>query len=292
MVFSGINSLKKVCSWLAVCAFLIFCISILFVSFSLTVISFGIVLICFFLTFRVFAKKYEKLINDEKRFCEELASCTGHDIRTPVSSLMLLPEICSFGSANDSLMDPIDVINRSTDRLNEIADQLSSISKLKKNRDDFFNGFLNPHQVFEDLESDFSDKLLGDEPKVKFEVSSDIPRWVVGDEELLLKVVGGFINSLSAMPSSSSITVAAKTNKRLSKRKSAISINITDPSVVISDDDLSNIRFPRGICGPVFAANIRFIEAIDGSVFVSSSADSGTSIKLNVPLKVSGVKSC
>jgi len=233
----------------------------------------------------------EELRRDEKlKALGELSVGIAHEIRNPLASIsgsiQMLREEVSLAGDNRKLMD---IILRETERLNQlITDYLLFAKPARELKDTIDLGSLisETMEVF---------RHSPDASSIRIDCRIDGSFRVLGDARQLGQVFWNlFVNAAHAMSGGGTLTVSAKHLTAEPARGGApveyVEVTVTDTGRGIAPEDLKRIFDPffstkdEGT-GLGLAIVHRIIESHNGRLDVKSSAGSGTSFRILLPVE-------
>ena len=236
-------------------------------------------------------RKKTELEEVKSRFFANLS----HEFRTPLMLIKGPLEQLKTGKGNDKYSENIDLIERNSDRLKELIDQLLELSQLEKAAIPLKAKQENLVTILKGLLSSFESLAKQKNISIKFESDSDnIVCWI--DRDKLEKVVNNlFSNAFKFTPDGGSVSVTV--NKKSIEEKPFAEIKITDSGVGIPKDKIDKVfdRFfqvddstqrSHGGSGIGLALVKEFVELHKWNISVDSEKDKGTEFKIQIPLWV------
>lgn len=219
----------------------------------------------------------------------EFISRAAHDLRTPITPIMLLlPTIKKRIKDKDVLYD-ISIIERNTNYLRNIANNLISYLKSQTGKYTYVFKKENIKRILDDVLSIYEESFKQNKISVRMEIPSKLPL-VELDELKITEVVQNIVsNALKFMPKGGSFTVSAK------KIDNIINIRFEDTGIGMKKDALSKIfdefykaDLSRHFEGEGLGLSIckQIIEDHHGKVWAESEGyRKGTTMSFNLPIK-------
>lgn len=180
-----------------------------------------------------------KSLKDSETEKDEIIAQLSHDIKTPITSIKATVEgILDGVIAPDEISDYLGTIDRQTDRLNNLVEELNYLSLNQDNQVDQVKAekediFLD--QLLLDTMSEFQLTLEREKRKVAIDVTPTGAK-VVSDKNRLSRIIYNLINNaIKYSQDGTPIKVVAKIEKE------NVVINVIDRGQGIDDKELQNI---------------------------------------------------
>lgn len=180
-----------------------------------------------------------KSLKDSETEKDEIIAQLSHDIKTPITSIKATVEgILDGVIAPDEISDYLGTIDRQTDRLNNLVEELNYLSLNQDNQVDQVKAekediFLD--QLLLDTMSEFQLTLEREKRKVAIDVTPTGAK-VVSDKNKLSRIIYNLINNaIKYSQDGTPIKVVAKIEKE------NVVINVIDRGQGIDDKELQNI---------------------------------------------------
>ncbi|MGB2783888.1 MAG: ATP-binding protein, partial [Atribacterota bacterium] len=215
----------------------------------------------------------------------KLSAGIAHEIRNPLSSIRGLAQFVSNSfSKDDERREDLNTIIKEVDRLNNLVVQVLDYAKVKKlNLTSFsLNNLIN------DIVELFRQEITNKQIKFDVELSPDISLIQADKDQIRQILMNIIINAIQAIPEKGEIKI--KTEKDLTRGKSAIKLVIEDNGIGIADKDLNQIFDPffstkgQG-SGLGLSIVYKLVEGYQGEIKVESKEAKGTKFIIFLPQK-------
>ena len=248
--------------------------------------------------FNKMGKEITKIINDLKEIDEaktQFLSITSHELRTPMtpikSQLQLLLRK-HFGKLNNKQVKSLRMIERNTDRLDRLLQNLLEISRIQSGRMKIIPSRQSINDVIEDVVNFM--KPSADEKKIKMKtkIFDKIPE-IEFDKDKISQVLQNIIsNSIKFTPEGGKITIS------LSKYgKNGVIISTRDTGIGIPEDKCRDVFEPffqvdswrsRKVGGTGLGLAIckGIVEAHGGKIWCESKPNEGATFYFTLPFKI------
>jgi two-component system sensor histidine kinase HydH len=215
----------------------------------------------------------------------KLSAGIAHEIRNPLSSIRGLAQFVSNSfSKDDERREDLNTIIKEVDRLNNLVVQVLDYAKVKKlNLTSFsLNNLIN------DIVELFRQEITNKQIKFDVELSPDISLIQADKDQIRQILMNIIINAIQAIPEKGEVKI--KTEKDLTRGKSAIKLVIEDNGIGIADKDLNQIFDPffstkgQG-SGLGLSIVYKLVEGYQGEIKVESKEAKGTKFIIFLPQK-------
>ncbi len=234
-------------------------------------------------------KKKSELEEMKSRFFANLS----HEFRTPLMLIKGPLEQLKTGRNNGDHLESIELIERNSDRLKELIDQLLELSQLEAAAIPLKAKQVNVVTVLKGLVSSFD--LLAQQKSISLKFSSNLDSevlWIDIDkfEKIIINLLS---NAIKFTPEGGCIVM--KVNKLSIEEKNYVEIELSDSGIGISKDKLENIfdrffqvdnsdqRSYRG-SGIGLALVKEFVDLHKWKISVDSEIGVGTVFNLKIPM--------
>ncbi|WMJ73345.1 ATP-binding protein [Cytophagaceae bacterium ABcell3] len=214
----------------------------------------------------------------------------SHDLKGPIRGIAALTQMLqeSQGVPPEQQRTVLDHLNRSTQNLYRLVENLLDWSRLQMNRMEF-----SPVSFkFEELAKEAAEQtmLVAEEKNVKLNNQVSTDALVFADKDMLLTVLRNLIsNAVKFSNKGSEVDITAKNNKNY------LEVNITDYGVGISEDGLTKLfaigqnyssEGTSGEQGTGLGLLIckELVEKNNGTINVKSTKGKGTTFTVSIPL--------
>ena len=235
-------------------------------------------------------KKKSELEELKSRFFANLS----HEFRTPLMLIKGPLEQLKTGGNNDDYYESIHMIERNSNRLKDLIDQLLELSQLEKTTVSLKAKQENIVNILKGLVSSFESLTKQKSISLKLESNSDsIVCWV--DTDKFEKIINNLLsNAVKFTPHGGGISVGLR--QIIHEGKQIAEIKISDSGIGIPKDKLEKIfdRFFQvddstqrtyGGSGIGLALVKEFVDLHKWEIFVESESEKGTEFILHIPMR-------
>lgn len=235
------------------------------------------------------AKQKSQLEEMKSRFFANLS----HEFRTPLTLIKGPIELLKNKISNASDFEQIDIIQRNSEKLKELIDQLLELSQLENTSLPLRTRKEDLISVLKGLVFSFNSLAYQKNISIEFQNNSSTKTlWI--DRDKLEKIINNLLsNALKFTPVGGSVTVSV--NDILNEEKSFTEIIVSDTGIGIPKDKLDNIfdRFYQvddstqrsyGGSGIGLALVKELVDLHKWKITVESSEGNGANFKLMIPL--------
>jgi len=223
----------------------------------------------------------------------EFVSAVSHELRTPLTSIKGYASILAAGKLGDipkQVKERIEKINRHSNELTELINNLLDISRIESGRVDLK---IVPQDISQIIEN-ISDMLMPPIKEKEMEFSLDLPKGlplVLADNTQIKRVFINLIgNAIKYSPPKGKINLSVNRNK-----DDYLTINISDTGYGIPREDLKKIfdEFYRvdtartqGIKGTGLGLSLvkYIVEAHKGQIWATSKIGQGSTFSFTLPI--------
>lgn len=181
-------------------------------------------------------KETFKSLKDSENEKDEIIAQLSHDIKTPITSIKATVEGILDGIiAPEEISDYLDTIDRQTDRLNNLVEELSYLSLNQVNKVETEQETIFLDQLLIETMSEFQLTLEREKRKVAIDVTPTGAK-IVSDRDKLSRIVYNLINNtLKYSQEGTPLKVSARFESN------EVTISVTDSGLGISTEELQNI---------------------------------------------------
>lgn len=181
-------------------------------------------------------KETFKSLKDSENEKDEIIAQLSHDIKTPITSIKATVEGILDGIiAPEEISDYLGTIDRQTDRLNNLVEELSYLSLNQVNKVETEQETIFLDQLLIETMSEFQLTLEREKRKVAIDVTPTGAK-IVSDRDKLSRIVYNLINNaFKYSPEGTPLKVSARFEGN------EVTINVTDSGLGISTEELQNI---------------------------------------------------
>lgn len=181
-------------------------------------------------------KETFKSLKDSENEKDEIIAQLSHDIKTPITSIKATVEGILDGIiAPEEISDYLGTIDRQTDRLNNLVEELSYLSLNQVNKVETEQETIFLDQLLIETMSEFQLTLEREKRKVAIDVTPTGAK-IISDRDKLSRIVYNLINNaFKYSEEGTSLKVSAKVENK------EVIISVTDRGQGISNEELQNI---------------------------------------------------
>jgi len=208
-----------------------------------------------------------------------LAASTAHEIRNPLTGIKGLVKLLSEDYKDEKAQAYFEVIQTEIDRINTIVSELLVLGKPTAYRLNIYNA----NDIMAEIEPIIRSEANFMNVEFKIDYSKEsLPVSCVKDQ-LKQVILNLSKNSLQAMPEGGMLTIDIK------REESSCMITVIDNGVGMSKEQIAQAFNPfytlkKDGSGLGLTVCKRIIEGYGGEIFITSSPDKGTQVKMNLPL--------
>lgn len=181
-------------------------------------------------------KETFKSLKDSENEKDEIIAQLSHDIKTPITSIKATVEGILDGIiAPEEISDYLGTIDRQTDRLNNLVEELSYLSLNQVNKVETEQETIFLDQLLIETMSEFQLTLEREKRKVAIDVTPTGAK-IISDRDKLSRIVYNLINNaFKYSEEGTPLKVSAKVENK------EVIISVTDRGQGISNEELQNI---------------------------------------------------
>jgi len=236
------------------------------------------------------ASEEAKRISKKK---SEFISAVSHELRTPLTSIKGYSSILISGKLGDippEAKQRIEKINKHSDNLVKLINDLLDISRIESGRVEMHIGKCNLSQLLENVVDILTPQMKEKNIQWKKDVDHNVPELMLDSvqmERVFINIIG---NAIKFTPIEG--TISAK----IFLEGPAVLIQISDTGVGISAEDIEKLfdefyradnKINQNVKGSGLGLALvkKIIEAYGGETWITSKINVGTTIHIDLPLK-------
>jgi PAS domain S-box-containing protein len=227
---------------------------------------------------------------------EDFLSVASHELKTPLSSIKMQIQMLKRAIDQQNVVQPeklakaILISGRQIDRLTNLVDNLLDVSRIEAGKLSFNFEEVNLSELISDFCYRFSDLASASNSKLEANVDSNIIGWL--DRFKMEQVILNLLSNAIKYGDGKSIRVS------LVKLNENAELEVRDHGIGIAGDKLNIIfeRFERAVnstnisgLGLGLFITSQIVERMNGSIKVESELGSGSTFKVQLPLKVNTI---
>lgn len=247
-------------------------------------------------------KKYQENLLASQRKSEELARSKqeflanmSHEIRNPLHVIQGYRAVMEKSKLNEQQQAQLRMIGFASDTLMEIVDEVLDFSKLEAGKLKLEERAFDPLHLFGSIQNFFD--LKAKEKHLDFEWEMDLPsgKFLVGDQLRLKQILNNLLSNSFKFTPRGKILVQVKWGENV------LSVEIMDTGIGMNPEVLkrvfqefdqadNSISRKYGGTGLGLAIVQRLVNLMGGSLQAESSENLGTTMSLQLPMKISEKK--
>ncbi|EAR07317.1 ATP-binding protein [Reinekea blandensis] len=222
---------------------------------------------------------------------ERFLANVSHELRTPLNAIQGSVDLLSHSSQDESLKEPIDMIQHSSSFLLFLINDILDLAKLNADMLTIDEQPFNLHGSIQQICSIYSNSLANNaQTRFELTISPDVPTWIVGDEKRLEQVIANLLSNAFKF------TEKGKVTCRLTlKDTHTLMISVQDTGIGIKPDNLdamfaaftqadSSISRKYGGTGLGLRISSKIIEQMGGEIWAESETGQGSTFTFTLPL--------
>ncbi|MFQ5658077.1 MAG: ATP-binding protein [Candidatus Methylomirabilales bacterium] len=229
----------------------------------------------------------DQLIQSEKlASLGQMSAAVAHGLRNPLASIRAATQLSLRRvPREDPLREQLGSVIGEVDRLEKRITHLLDFTKPSPHRP----VAEKPERLFQDVLPAFSEKFTQQEIRLRVDYAGDLPEVWVDPFQIELALLEVISNAVEAMPKGGTLTISTQDGQAGGARSDFLEVIITDTGEGVPEDSLSRV------CEPFFTTKAdgtglglaiakRFIEQNKGTLTISSQVNTGTSVKITLPI--------
>ncbi len=224
----------------------------------------------------------------------EFLANMSHEIRTPMNAILGFAELMRRGQARNTTQDAryLDTIHRNGRHLLDLINDILDLSKVEAGELQVETCACEPHEVIHDVIDILSVRAEEKGIGLRFEVSSNVPRYIRTDPGRLRQIITNLVGNAIKFTPSGEIVIREHFAKDSFPPR--LRISVSDPGIGIAADKLTAIFEPFtqaessttrrfGGTGLGLTISRRFARALGGDIAVSSEPGHGSDFTIDLP---------
>ncbi len=224
----------------------------------------------------------------------------SHELRTPLNAILGFTQVMKRdASLSSTQRDQVDIINRSSEHLLEMINDVLDMAKIESGRVDIYLNSFDLYRLLETLEDMFSIRLSTKGIELVVERSHNVPQFVKTDEGKLRQILINLIGNAIKFTDEGQIRIRVRLlEDQKSKKKSStlLSFDVEDTGVGIATHEIDSIfeafvqsklgrsstRVGTGLGLPICR---EFVQLLNGNISVSSTLGDGSLFQFYIPVE-------
>ncbi len=235
--------------------------------------------------------KHQKSLTEEQTaFKEKLFANVSHELRTPLHGILGMSHLLENSSLNQEQRKFTEIIRGSADNLLVIINDLLNLSKINAGKTFLLHEPFSFENLLNDLKSILAFKAKGKGLNLIFEVSPDVPIFLIGDRTRIYQVLLNLLNNAIKFTEKGSIILKVHLLKQ-KEGKIDCQFDIKDTGIGINQSKLNSVfdnftqlnhKKENSLEGVGLGLNIvkQLIRLMDGKIKVKSTIDEGTTFSV------------
>ncbi|WP_066757097.1 response regulator [Crocinitomix algicola] len=244
--------------------------------------------------------QYKRILAKAKIDAENLASAKArfmanmsHEIRTPMNAIAGFTEQLSQSPLNSVQQDQLEVVQKSTDHLLQLINEILDLSKLQNNKLKIEAKPFNPKILIEDVANLFTPKISQSNIALNTKLDKDLDQLLMGDDFRLRQILLNLVSNAVKFTEKGAVTIEAQLNP-ITPNQKELEIHIIDTGIGMSPEQMVRVfeEFEQaesstarnyGGTGLGLSITKQLIELQKGSINVKSEENNGTEIIVKIP---------
>ena len=237
-----------------------------------------------------------KTIMDANQTKDLFLASMSHEIRTPLNGILGFTQLLKESDATEEQAEFISVIEKSSENLLTIVNDILDLSKIKAQKIELENIEFDPIDSFETAVESYAAKA--DEEHIDFNVFVDpeLPTLLMGDPTKISQIIVNLIsNAMKFTPQNGEVNVNIEKSSE-SRDEVQVKFEVTDTGIGITKEQKSKIfeAFSQadvstsreyGGTGLGLSISGKFVELMGGKLSIWSVQDEGATFYFNLSLK-------
>ncbi len=244
------------------------------------------------LSFREETLKNQKL-QIEKEFKNKFLANVTHDLRTPIASVLGFIEIIQQTQLTTDQINILKTIHNTGSHLNDLVEDLVDLANIEAGQFAFRNKSFDFYDFVYQIEKTYNIKSAQKNIDFILNIDNKIPRYIVADRTRLFQLITNIMDNAVKFTQNGSIVLTMKENYRRADNV-GLQIQATDTGIGFSAKNRSKIfeSFTKlhtddfGGLGLGLSIVKEITTRLGGTVKIKSVLKQGTTIEINVPLKI------
>jgi signal transduction histidine kinase/response regulator of citrate/malate metabolism len=237
--------------------------------------------------------KTEKLLEKKTTFF----SMMSHEIRTPLHGIIGLADLLAENkSLPEGVKEKLNVINFSARNLKNIVSDVLDYSKLEDGRLTISKHSFNLHNLIKDIDSVQSMRVKKKGLTFKKRIAAGLPEFVDSDPFRLTQVLNNLIDNAIKFTDRGSVSLHAQF-KETGTDKGVLQLEVVDTGIGIPEEFQNDLFTAYSQVSPSASRNFngtglglaickQIIHQLGGEIFLESTDQKGTLIKITLPVSV------
>ncbi len=164
----------------------------------------------------------------------------SHEIRTPLNAIIGFSQLMNREELTPRQKEYVGCIFRSGENLLSLINDVLELSKAEAGRIELNPGNVDLHALVDDLRNIFKEQAHAKKLQLDFELSSDLPRFVLVDESRLRQIFINLIGNAVKFTEEGGIAVRARINQTGPHKRSLL-VEVQDSGPGIAENELGKL---------------------------------------------------
>ncbi len=221
----------------------------------------------------------------------------SHELRTPMNGVLGMTTLLEQTDLSPEQQRYVQAIRHSGENMVVLLDDLLEFSQLCRRRVELESVAFRLDKIIEDVLSLYTEQIRSKDLFVHMRLSPGTPRKWYGDAARIKHVLNHLLSNALKFTEKGEVRISARVARWINKEKAVLLIEVRDTGIGIAQEKLEKVFEPffqanagltrkyegTGLGLPIAK---RVVEAMGGSIKVSSSPHTGTTFKVELPLRV------
>lgn len=249
--------------------------------------------------YRTALKRAKEEAVDLAKIKQKFLDNMSHEIRTPMNAIAGFSEQIGQGPLSDIQRDQLKMVQKSTDHLLYLIDEVLDLSKLQADKIKLEQITFNPTEIIQDISKTFLNEVTSKHLKIAAEIVNDIPPVLIGDPFRLNQILYNLVGNAIKFTTVGTVKITAQ-SLMVNQNSCTLRISVSDTGIGIEEKNLAKIfkefeqaevSTTRKYGGSGLGLTIvkQLIELHGGSIQVDSELNKGTTISVDISYVIGDV---
>ena len=239
----------------------------------------------------------QEMAEQASRAKSEFLANISHEVRTPLNAIMGLTRMLTDSPLNTEQTEWLALMDSSAHTLLGLLNDILDLSRIEAGKLDIENLRFDLHQMLEQVTAVYAVLARAKSLSVRFDLSSALPQWVMGDSERLRQVMSNLLsNAVKFTPEGGLIEVRATALAPAGDTQQRLQVQVRDNGVGIAQHlqatifdaftqaDASTAR-SHGGSGLGLAICAHLARLMGGDIALQSAPGAGSIFTVTLPLR-------
>lgn len=226
----------------------------------------------------------------------------SHEIRTPLNGLLGMLQLLDSTSLDEDQSEYTKMATRSGTRLTQLLSDILDLSRIEAGQFLIVDAPFRLNNIIEALRDTFAPFCLEKNLELSFELDSDLPATVIGDEMRIRQILFNLVGNALKFSTNCGIRAGIHQLRPINETRIRLLFYVEDNGTGIPDDKLSSVCEPftqaegsytRSQQGAGLGLSIAkcLVDLMHGSMTLESEAGVGTTVYVMLPLDIPSTSS-